>query len=777
MFEKKYAILILLLTFSLIFFISAANAESLDSYDANLTEVSQDLIIDSDETVFEDSGDETVYEDPGDETVNKTNCECCSFIIQENDETVFAFRQDSPLNGFGLEINAQSWHGLNILKQEIDTVSTYFFHGIITENGWVIGQGGSQYNSPSRSIENIAASMVLNNDISASSLKSIKNILAPYGYGHFVIKAPDGRYGMSFANTYLTGVLQPGQFLVIPNYYSSYYKGNYKDYGSNPVDAIINICSYEDSGENRRDLITYDYKVHETKNGLYKGVDVYATNDNGRNVGLNTAKIVTHFYYNGKYYAPSVIPQNPGKLFVATHIFENQPVGNAIELIEGINYAAVGAQASAHYKIKHITSEKTVIFDLGNDVDFLKASVSHGSYSYNSQNHALYWYLPAANEAKDITITIRPKSKGNHNIHTHIQSFSEVHDLNYRVTDYGAYLDVNDVTKYHGGPEKLNIYLKDKSGSPLTGEKVTVLINGVSYQRTISNQGLASIAINLASGEYKVTVSYDGPVGKNSTSVTVIVKKTAFGKDIVKFYKNDTQFYASFLDTKGNVLKNSKVTFNINGVFYDRTTNENGVAKLNINLNSGKYTITSINSATGEKVSNTIVVKSIFAENNDVVKYYKNDTQYIVKLLNGQGKNIGSGAVVTFNINGVFYNRTTNENGTAKLNINLHPGNYIITATYNGLSVSNNIIVLTRMITDDLSMKYNDGSKFKAIVLNEHGTIAPGENVTFNINGVLYNRTVDSTGFANLNINLMSGKYIITTSWNGYSRSNTITIT
>ena len=51
--------------------------------------------------------------------------------------------------------------------------------------------------------------------------------------------------------------------------------------------------------------------------------------------------------------------------------------------------------------------------------------------------------------------------------------------------------------------------------------------------------------------------------------------------------------------------------------------------------------------------------------------------------------------LLTFNINGVVYTRKTDENGDAKLNINL-PANdkgYIITTTCNGLSVSNKIFV------------------------------------------------------------------------------------
>lgn len=60
-------------------------------------------------------------------------------------------------------------------------------------------------------------------------------------------------------------------------------------------------------------------------------------------------------------------------------------------------------------------------------------------------------------------------------------------------------------------------------------------------------------------------------------------------------------------------------------------------------------------------------------------------------LVDGLGNPL-SGATISFNINGVFYNRTT-DGGVAKLNINLMAGEYIITSTYNDLNISNKITI------------------------------------------------------------------------------------
>lgn len=64
---------------------------------------------------------------------------------------------------------------------------------------------------------------------------------------------------------------------------------------------------------------------------------------------------------------------------------------------------------------------------------------------------------------------------------------------------------------------------------------------------------------------------------------------------------------------------------------------------------------------------------------------YKDGSQFKVTLLDGQG-NTYSNQNVAFNVNGVFYSKLTDSEGVAKLksNINLMPGQYIITSSYDG---------------------------------------------------------------------------------------------
>ena len=294
-----------------------------------------------------------------------------------------------------------------------------------------------------------------------------------------------------------------------------------------------------------------------------------------------------------------------------------------------------------------------------------------------------------------------------------------------------------------------------------------------SENTTISN--ITLIRHNSASGIY----ADDKTINIVVENIIVINKNdipTIIGNNITKIYKNDTQYYVTLFDVNNKTLANTTVTFHVNNAYYSRTTDFNGRAKLNINLNPGNYTITSENTVTREVITNMIIVLPNIVENRDLEKYFRNNSQYVVKILNGDGTPAKANETVTFNINGVFYNRTTNETGHAKLNINLNPGEYIITAEYKGCKVSNKIKVKSILSAEDLTKKYGTPDQFKAKLVDGEGNPLANTNVTFNINGVFYNRTTDSDGIAKLNIRLMPGEYIITSSYNECYISNKITV-
>lgn len=348
---------------------------------------------------------------------------------------------------------------------------------------------------------------------------------------------------------------------------------------------------------------------------------------------------------------------------------------------------------------------------------------------------------------------------------------------NVEINSIKTVLEAENVVMYYRDGTRFAVVLRDIYGNPLANMNVTISINGRNYVKQSDENGTASLGLNLESKNYTVVTTFGGNskyFGTRSNN-TVSILSTLLSKDIVKYYRNGTQFYATVLDFKGNPLANTTVMFNINGVFYNKTTDENGTAKLNIWLRPGKYIITIFNLVTGEQAGNNVTVLSKIVENYDLVKYYKNASKFSVKILDSQGYPV-EGTIVTFNINGVFYYKETDANGIASLAINLRPGKYVITTMYGQYDVGNNVTVLPTLQTSDLKMKYLDGSAFNARVVDGQGNPLANQIVTFNVNGVFYNKVTNDEGIASLNIRLMKGEYIITSIYNGFETGNTIKI-
>ena len=178
-------------------------------------------------------------------------------------------------------------------------------------------------------------------------------------------------------------------------------------------------------------------------------------------------------------------------------------------------------------------------------------------------------------------------------------------------------------------------------------------------------------------------------------------------------------------------------------------------------------------------VSNNITVLPVLTT-SDLTKYFGIPASLNSKLVDGQGNPLANQSV-TYNINGVFYNKTTDANGIAKLNISLNPGEYIATITYKSAFASAKVTVLnTRTVEENATNSeiqniiYSVGSKgavkflgkvYKNISLDITKSIILTSDVNTTLNGKLntcvLNIKADDVLVKNLNINGNNGSGII----------------
>jgi predicted outer membrane repeat protein len=479
-------------------------------------------------------------------------------------------------------------------------------------------------------------------------------------------------------------------------------------------------------------------------------------------IAIKNAEIT--FEINGETYKNKTDNQGQARItlnlkegnYTITASYRNNKITNKLEIIETYTLKGMNVKSYENFDFEYIVTLKN-----HNDKAIENAEIT---FEINGET-----YKNKTDSQGQARITLNLK-EGNYTITAKYKNITTTNKLNIIKYDL-VKIESSDLVMYYKDGSRFTIRLTENS-TALTNKTVEFTINGNTYKRTTNDEGYASIAINLNSGNHTITSRYQ----EEEVTNNIYIKTTVEGKDVVKVYRNATQYYAKFVDNKGNPLKNTDVNFNINGVYYTRTTDESGVARLNLNLQQGTYILTAMNPKTGENAANNITILSTITENNDLTKYYRNESQYTVKIIKQNGKVAGAGEKVTFNINGVFYERYTNESGIAKMNINLQPGDYIITAEYNGCKVSNKIKVLPTLKAKDLTKKYGEAKAFEATLLDGTGKPLANEKVTFNINGVFYERTTNEAGIAKLNINLQPGKYTITSSYNGANIANKVTI-
>ena len=334
----------------------------------------------------------------------------------------------------------------------------------------------------------------------------------------------------------------------------------------------------------------------------------------------------------------------------------------------------------------------------------------------------------------------------------------------------------------------ITMQLLAANGITIPNAKVTITANNGDITKTIEATtdafGLFTVE-GLGVGDWTLNIAYAGTTtstngyiyGASESKVKVSVSgKAALTIKDTTIIKGGKLIY-TLTDAEGKAIENATVTLNVNGKDYTRITDENGTVSMNINLQPNEFLVT----ATCKVGNDTIMSKDMITVKSNVITkdttlYFKNGTSFEATIIDSEGKSVGAGQNVTFNINGVFYTRITDANGTAKLSINLIPGDYIITTIYKNTQIGNKVTVLPTLVTSDLEKTFGQPKPFVAKTLDGQGKILANQSVQFNINGVLYTRISNENGEASLNINLNPGQYIITSIWGDYQVGNRVTI-
>lgn len=256
----------------------------------------------------------------------ETDDGCCSVVCQlDGNNSIISFRRDANYSA-DVSIEKINWHGKPAIKQYKED-GGYFCQVIVTNDGWVIGFGGSDDGKDNEIIENLTAEMVLNGTISNDTLQEIQDIKHKYGKGHVIIKAPNGTYGVAMENIHFMGDLKPGDYISVPNKYSYVRYGDIQ-LNSTDIIKIMNRLEISDAfGLSRRDITTFHFYTVENDTFTGNITDIYISNDDGSFFDMNTRDMADDIIFGDKIVKASDIPIAPNYTSLGSISFTPDEVG------------------------------------------------------------------------------------------------------------------------------------------------------------------------------------------------------------------------------------------------------------------------------------------------------------------------------------------------------------------------------------------------------------------------------------------------------------------
>lgn len=332
--------------------------------------------------------------------------------------------------------------------------------------------------------------------------------------------------------------------------------------------------------------------------------------------------------------------------------------------------------------------------------------------------------------------------------------------------------------------------LIDENSNPVVGKNVSFQFNGGKYYYRMTNEnGSFSLPIRLKPGTYDFLISFLGDETYNLSSRIVRVT-------VNKMHTNINQnvsicYYREFLglvlrDNDGKALSGQKVAFLLYDKVYKRTTDDEGRARLRINLNNGTHKFILKFAGTAGYYSSTktfyltVYKAPARLEISSYNTTFNSSKIYTVKVINNITNRIIDGVTIGFKVytgsNYKEYNVTTGTDGIARINLSKFSiGNHTVKISSKDPKVVFSTVSRTitinkaHTIVSAPGVTYQKGTNnyFRVTVTHEtSGNLLSGLKITLKIytgsNYNLYNVTTNSNGVASFNTkNLSVGNHSV----------------
>ena len=323
--------------------------------------------------------------------------------------------------------------------------------------------------------------------------------------------------------------------------------------------------------------------------------------------------------------------------------------------------------------------------------------------------------------------------------------------FDYNHTDYA--LSAPEISKYYGGSESFKVNLTNFD-RPVNGAVVSLVLEGKTYNLTTGADGIATFDAKLNPALHVVECSFEDKTVKSAITVeSTITFNDGIGDES---YSKTT---ALILDTNGNPVKNTQVTFKIGNQEFKQTTDSNGVATLNPDLDKGTYTVVVINPVNGESKSATLIITKTTP--TLTLSFVKENSGEVLKAILPK---TATGEVNFVLDDGSEYSSEL-EDGVSRLE-GLDSGEYNVNVTYKGDDnynpVSKSIKITVAEVADEplqsiltaskVTTTYGTSKNIVITLKDSRGNVLFGRTITVNLNNKDYKAVWNDNGQATFSV-------------------------
>ena len=370
-----------------------------------------------------------------------------------------------------------------------------------------------------------------------------------------------------------------------------------------------------------------------------------------------------------------------------------------------------------------------------------------------------------------------------------------------KITTYDATFEFNTTRQF------IVVTLRDEGGNTIRDALMYIMIDDtISNQTTDQNGEIRVSPRNLAIGNHTVTITFnenENYKGSSNSSIMTIIQSSTMIEcdDYEGEYGSADEIVVSLYDSEAKVVKGANVTVDILGP-KTYTTDNRGQIKIDLNeLNAGFYraiisfdgneNYTSANqriSININKITSQILYQNMTTTAVDVDTDGRVGEYFYITLTDSKGNALAN-KFVQIGFNGNVYNRTTDNDGKAKLQINLkNAGTYTFAVAFLGDENYNGSFIVAKIVVNKQkgsltvpNKSYSTSAKTKTLTAtfkSASGKVVKGKKVTFTVNGKTYSATTDAKGVAKVNVSLnKKGTYSFTAKFAGNNMYAAITKT